>query len=60
MTEGTCVDEALGERGAKEEAQEPWCKQERFLNQKDSWLEVSFLSFCTYVFWFPALLYFFS
>lgn len=36
MTEGTCVDEALGAGGAKVEAQEPWCKQERFLNHKDS------------------------
>lgn len=35
MTEGTCVDEALGGKGAKVEAQEPWCKQERFLNHKD-------------------------
>ena len=35
MTEGTCVDEALGKKGAKLEAQEPWCKQERFYNLHD-------------------------
>ena len=35
MTEGTCVDEALGKKGAKLEAQEPWCKQERFYNLQD-------------------------
>ena len=35
MTEGTCVDEALGKRGVKLEAQEPLCKQERFCTHQD-------------------------